>query len=55
MMSKLVSDLYKITRKIGKTASVLNDVENLSKGKVDKVISKRIKSSLHSGLNKFLK
>ena len=27
-MSKLVNELYKATRKLGKTASVLNDIEN---------------------------
>lgn len=54
-MSKLVNGLYKATRCLGKSASVLNDVENLSKGNVDRVLKKRVNRFLHKRLNKFLK
>ena len=35
-MSKLVNNIYKLSRQFGKTASILNDIENISKGNVDK-------------------
>lgn len=54
-MSKLVNMLYTATRKMGKTATVLNDLENISKGKVDKVVKKRVKRELHKSLNKLTK
>lgn len=54
-MSKLVNNLYKITRQLGKTASVLNDVENISKGNVDKVVKKHIKREIHKGIDKKLR
>ena len=49
-MSKLVNELYK-----GKTASVLNDIENISKGNLDKVIKKKVKREIHKELNKKMK
>lgn len=54
-MSKLVNELYKATRKLGKTASVLNDIENISKGNLDKVIKKKVKREIHKELNKKMK
>ena len=54
-MSKLVNELYKSTRKLGKTASVLNDIENISKGNLDKVIKKKVKREIHKELNKKMK
>ena len=54
-MSNLVNELYKATRKLGKTASVLNDIENISKGNIDRVVKKRIKREIHKELNKKLK
>jgi len=53
-MSKLVNGLYDVARKAGKTASVLNDVENLAKGKPEKVVKKHVKKNLHKGLNKLI-
>lgn len=54
-MSKLVNELYKAIRKLGKTASVLNDIENISKGNLDKVIKKKVKREIHKELNKKMK
>ena len=54
-MSKLVNEIYKATRKLGKTASVLNDIENISKGNLDKVIKKKVKREIHKELNKKMK
>lgn len=54
-MSKLVKDLYSITRKTGKAASVLNDVENLANGHADRVVKKQIKKAAHKGLNSLFK
>ncbi|WP_370781012.1 hypothetical protein [Anaerobutyricum hallii] len=54
-MSKLVSNIYKLSRQFGKTASMLNDIENLSKGNVDKVIKKRVRREIHKEINKKLK
>ena len=54
-MSKLVNELYKATKKKKKTASVLNDIENISKGNLDKVIKKKVKREIHKELNKKMK
>jgi len=51
-MSKLVNNIYKLSRQFGKTASILNDIENISKGNVDKVIKKRVRREIHKEINK---
>lgn len=54
-MSKLVNGLFRLTRQLGKTASILNDVENISKGNVDKVIKKKVKREVHKEINRKMK
>ena len=54
-MSKLVNNIYKLSRQFGKTASILNDIENISKGNVDKVIKKRVRREIHKEINKNLR
>lgn len=54
-MSKLVNSIYKLSRQFGKTASILNDIENISKGNVDKVIKKRVRREIHKEINKKLR
>ena len=54
-MSKLVNNIYKLSRQLGKTASIRNDIENISKGNVDKVIKKRVRREIHKEINKKLR
>ena len=54
-MSKLVNNIYKLSRQFGKTASILNDIENISKGNVVKVIKKRGRREIHKEINKKLR
>lgn len=54
-MSKLVNNIYKLSRQFGKTASILNDIENISKGNIDKVIKKRVRIEIHKEINKKLR
>ena len=54
-MSKLVSNIYKLSWQFGKTTTKKNDIENLSKGNVDKVIKKRVRREIHKEVNKKLK
>jgi len=54
-MSELTSLLYSATRKIGKAASTLNDVENIANGHADRVVKKAIKREMHKNLNSILR
>lgn len=54
-MSKLVNNIYKLSRQFGKTVSILNDIENISKGNVDKIIKKRVRREIHKEINKKLR
>lgn len=51
----IINELYKISRKTGKAASVLNDVKNLSTGHPDRIIKKAVKRETHKQLNKLIK
>ncbi len=52
MASKLVSSLYDISRKAGKCASTLNDIETLMSGDIGKYIKRKHKRKIRSIVNK---
>ena len=54
-MSQLTSLLYGLARKSGKAASMINDVENIAKGKPERVIKKAVKREMHKNLNNILR
>lgn len=51
-MSKLTSDLYKLSRKLGKTASIINDIETLASGNPKKILKRSKKKTVGKALNK---
>lgn len=53
-MGKFSSKLYDIQRKIYKIASKLSDIEDLSKGRIDKVTKRHIKRSFIKEINKII-
>lgn len=54
-MKQITNVLYKITRKLGRIASISNDIDNTLNGRVDRVANKRIKRKAHQTLNKILR
>ena len=54
-MKQVTNVLYKITRKLGRAASISNDIDNILNGRVDRVVNKRIRRKAHQTLNKMLR
>lgn len=53
-MKEITNALYDASRKIGKVASISNDINNIKEGNFDKVAKKHIKKEIHKNINKFL-
>lgn len=53
-MKNIANNLYDASRKIGKVASITNDINNIKEGNFDKIAKKHIKREIHKNINKFL-
>lgn len=52
MAKKKSSYLYKASRKIGKAASVLNDIETLATGDPEKIAKRAVRKNVYKSANK---
>ena len=55
MSNDMTSLLYDLSRKIGKAASVSNDVKNVANGHPERILKKAVKREMHKNLNKILR
>lgn len=51
-MSKLKTGLYKATRKLGKVASVVNDIETIATGNPKKIFKRIKRKTIGKTINK---
>lgn len=51
-MSRLNNDLYKLSIESRKLSSTLRDIEDLSKGNIDKVIKRKTRGKIHKEVHK---
>lgn len=51
-MSKMVNELYKTSRKIGKIATKMNDLETIINGHPEKVLKRMAKRKVRKTANK---
>ena len=52
MANKIINNLYDISRKAGKCASTLNDIETLMSGNIGKYLKRKHKRKIRSIVNK---